>query len=194
MPDRAESVALLEAWVANENLRKHMLAVEAAMRHYARLRGADEDTWGMAGLLHDLDWEKHPDDHPLVAVAELEARGYPGEVLHAILAHRSDFTGVEPETELDRVLFACDELAGLVHATSLVRPTGIDDLTPKSVTKKLKDKAFAAGVSRDDVDKGVELIGLERSEHIQNVIDGMRARAAELGIRAVDVGGGPGAS
>ena len=193
MPDRAEAVALLEAWVENENLRRHMFAVEAAMRHYARLRGADLDTWGLAGLLHDLDWEKHPDEHPKRAVAELEARGYPAEVIHAILAHHADFTGVAPETELDRVLFACDELAGLVHATCLVRPTGIDDLTPKSVTKKLKDKAFAAGVSRDDVEQGVLLIGLERSQHIQNVIDGMRARAAELGIRGVDVSGGPGA-
>jgi putative nucleotidyltransferase with HDIG domain len=190
MPARDEALALLEAWVENENLRKHMLAVEAVMRHYARLRGADEDAWGLAGLLHDLDWEKHPEDHPLKAVAELESRGYSGEVIHAILAHRSDFTGVEPETELDRVLFACDELTGLVHATCLVRPTGIDDLTPKSVTKKLKDKAFAAGVSREDVEKGVGLIGLERSEHIQNVIDGMRARATELGIRGADVGGG----
>ena len=190
MPSRAEALSLLEQWVDNENLRKHMLAVEAAVRHYARKRGADEETWGLAGLLHDLDWEKHPEEHPLKAVAELRARGYPEEVLHAILAHRGDFTGVEPETELDKVLFACDELAGLVHATCLVRPTGIDDLTPKSVTKKLKDKAFAAGVSREDVEKGVQLIGLERSEHIQNVIEGMRARAAELGIRAADVGGG----
>ena len=187
MPSRAEAVALLEEWVANENLRKHMLAVEAAVRHYARMRGADEETWGYAGLLHDLDWEKHPEEHPLKAVAELRARGYPEEVLHAILAHRADFTGVEPETELDKVLFACDELAGLVHATCLVRPTGIDDLTPKSVTKKLKDKAFAAGVSREDVEKGVQLIGLERSQHIQNVINGMREKAAELGIRGVDV-------
>ena len=189
MPSRAEALTLLEQWVDNENLRKHMLAVEAAVRHYARQRGADEETWGLAGLLHDLDWEKHPEEHPLKAVDELRARGYPEEVVHAILAHREDFTGVHPETELDKVLFACDELAGLVHATCLVRPTGIDDLTPKSVTKKLKDKAFAAGVSRDDVERGVQLIGLERSEHIQNVIDGMRARAAELGIRASDVSG-----
>ena len=189
MPSRAEAVSLLEQWVENENLRKHMLAVEAAVRRYARLRGADEETWGYAGLLHDLDWEKHPEEHPLKAVDELRARGYPEEVLHAILAHREDFTGVHPETELDKVLFACDELAGLVHATCLVRPTGIDDLTPKSVTKKLKDKAFAAGVSRDDVERGVQLIGLERGQHIQNVIDGMKERAAELGIRAVDVSG-----
>src|SRR5688500_8733132 len=192
MPGRDEALALLREWVENENLRKHMLAVEAAVRHYARLRGRDEESWGLAGLLHDLDWEKHPEEHPLKAVAELRARGYPEEVLHAILAHRAELTGVQPETELDKVLFACDELAGLVHAVCLVRPTGIDDLTPKSVTKKLKDKAFAAGVSREDVERGVQLIGLERSEHIQNVIEGMRARAAELGIRAADVGGGAG--
>ena len=191
MPDRADALALVEQWVGSVNLRKHMLAVEAAVRHYARMRGGDEETWGLAGLLHDMDWERHPDEHPRKAVAELRAGGYPAEVIHAILAHRPDFTGVQPETELDRVLFACDELAGLVHATCLVRPTGIDDLTPKSVTKKLKDKAFAAGVSRDEVAKGVELIGLERSQHIQNVIDGMRACAAELGIRGVDVGGSP---
>ncbi len=166
-----------------------MYAVEAAVRHYARMRGEDEDLWGLAGLLHDLDWEKHPDRHPLAAVERLRELGYPEEVVHAILAHRSDFTGVEPETELDKVLVACDELSGLVFATCLVRPTGIDDLKPKSVKKKLKDKAFAAGVSRDEVERGVELLGIERNEHIQNVIDGLRAVAAELEIRGEDVGG-----
>jgi putative nucleotidyltransferase with HDIG domain len=190
MPDRAEALALLEQWVDNENLRLHMRSVEAALRHYAALRGADVELWGMAGLLHDLDWEKHPERHPLTAVDALRELGYPEEVLHAILAHRPDFTGVEPETELDRVLFACDELSGLVYACCLVRPTGIDDLKPKSVVKKLKDRAFAAGVDRDDVQRGIELIGVERSEHIQNVIDGMRAVADELRIRGVDVSGG----
>ncbi len=188
MPDRSDAVALLEEWVDNEALRKHMYAVEAAVRHYARLRGADEELWGLAGLLHDLDWEKHPDRHPLEAVEKLRALGYPEEVVHAILAHRSDFTGVTPETDLDRVLFACDELAGLVYAACLVRPNGIDDLKPKSVVKKLKDKTFAAGVSREDVQKGIELIGVERSEHIGNVIEGMRGIAEELGVRAVDLG------
>lgn len=187
MPDRAEAVALLEEWVENPGLRKHMYAVEAAVRHYARLRGADEDLWGLAGLLHDLDWQKYPEEHPLKAVEHLKDAGYPEEVIQAILAHRSDFTGVEPEAELDKVLYACDELSGLVYAACLVRPTGIDDLKPKSVTKKLKDKTFAAGVSRDDVQRGVELIGLERSEHIQNVIDGMRSIGAELGIRGEDL-------
>lgn len=186
MPDRAQAVALLEEWVENDGLRKHMYSVEAAVRHYARMRGADEDVWGLAGLLHDLDWEKHPEEHPLKAVELLRELGYPEEVLHAILAHRSDFTGVEPETELDKVLIACDELSGLVFATCLVRPTGIDDLKPKSVVKKLKDKTFAAGVSREEVQWGMDLIGLERSEHVQNVIDGLRAAAAELGLRAED--------
>lgn len=187
MPDRADAVTLLEEWVENDGLRKHMYSVEAAMRHYAKLRGEDEDTWGLAGLLHDLDWEKYPEEHPLKAVEYLRGLGYPEEVLHAILAHRSDFTGVEPETDLDKYLVACDELSGLVFAACLVRPTGIDDLKPKSVTKKLKDKTFAAGVSRDDVQSGMDLIGKERSEHIQNVIDGMRERAAELGLRGEDL-------
>ena len=190
MPDRADAVATLEAWVDNENLRKHMYSVEAAVRHYARLRGADEDLWGLAGLLHDLDWEKHPEEHPLKAVEHLRAEGYPEEVLHAILAHRPEFTGVEPETELDKVLFACDELSGLVVASCLVRPNGIDDLKPKSVVKKLKDKAFAAGVDREQVARGIELIGLERKEHIQNVIDGIREIGDVLEIRGEDLQGG----
>lgn len=187
MPNRAEAVALLEEWVENEALRKHMYSVEAAVRRYAHLKGADEDVWGLAGLLHDLDWEKHPDRHPLQAVERLRELGYPEEVVHAIEAHRADFTGVHPETELDKVLYACDELSGLVFACCLVRPNGIDDLNPKSVVKKLKDKTFAQGVSRDDVAHGIELIGLERNEHIQNVIDGMRAAGAELGIRGEDL-------
>lgn len=187
MPDRNDALALLETWVENEGLRVHMRCVEASVRQYARLRGGDEDLWGLAGLLHDLDWEKHPDRHPLTAVEALRELGYPEEVLHAILAHRPEFTGVQPETELDRVLYACDELSGLVYACCLVRPNGIDDLAPKSVVKKLKDKTFAAGVDRESVDEGIRLIGLERSEHIQNVIDGMRSAAADLGIRAQDL-------
>lgn len=187
MPDRNDALKLLEEWVDNEGLRTHMRCVEASVRHYARLRGGDEELWGLAGLLHDLDWEKRPETHPLAAVEVLRDRGYPEEVLHAILAHRPDFTHVEPESELDRVLFACDELSGLVYACCLVRPNGIDDLKPKSVVKKLKDKAFAAGVDRDEVARGMELIGLDRNEHIQNVIDGMRLVAEELGIRGEDL-------
>jgi putative nucleotidyltransferase with HDIG domain len=189
MPDRAHAVALLEEWVDNEGLRKHMYAVEAAVRHYARLRGGDEELWGLAGLLHDLDWEKHPENHPVIGVDHLRKLGYPEEVLQAILSHRSDFTGVDPTTELDRVLVACDELSGLVYACCLVRPNGIDDLKPKSVVKKLKDRAFAAGVSRDDVAEGFDLVGLEPGEHIQNVIDALRGIAEQLEIRAEDRAG-----
>ena len=186
IPDRASALALLESWVENEGLRKHMLAVEASVRHYARIHGEDEDLWGRAGLLHDLDWEKYPDEHPHRALAELEALGYPDTILHAIAAHAPGRSGVEPDSLLDRVLFACDELSGLVYACCLVRPTGIEGLEPKSVTKKLKDKSFAAGVNRDDVARGVELLGIERGEHVQNVIDGMRNIADVLGVRAED--------
>ncbi|MGE0157872.1 MAG: HD domain-containing protein [Gemmatimonadales bacterium] len=187
MPNRDDAIRLLHEWVENDGLRKHMLAVEASVRHYAKLRGADPDVWGLAGLLHDLDWEKHPDRHPLEAVEVLRAQGYPEEVVHAILAHRSDYTGVEPETELDKVLLACDELSGLVVAACLVRPHGIDDLEPKSVVKKLKDKTFAAGVSREEVERGVALIGLERSEHIRNVIEALRSVGPALAITANEV-------
>lgn len=190
MPDRAHALSLLHEWVENEGLRKHMLAVEAAVRAYARERGADEETWGLAGLLHDLDWERYPEEHPLKAVEVLREEGYPEEVLHAILAHRQHFTGVEPTTDLDRVLVACDELSGLVMACALVRPTGIDDMEPKSVVKKLKDKAFAAGVSREEVAHGMELIGMERSDHIRNVIQALQGVAGELGIRGEDVNRG----
>ena len=183
MPGRNEALQLLEEWVENEGLRNHMKCVEAAVRHYARAQGADEETWGLAGLLHDLDWEKYPEEHPLKAVEELRARGYSEEVLHAILAHRSDFTGVAPETPLDRALVACDELTGLITATALVRPTGIDDLTAKSVKKKMKDPAFARGVDREDVRRGAELLGIDLDTHIQNVIAAMTAIADELGLR-----------
>lgn len=187
MPDREDAIRLLEEWVENPGLRKHMYSVEAVMRHYARQRGADEDRWGLAGLLHDLDWEKYPDEHPLRAAEALRERDYPEDVIHAILAHRSDFTGVEPESEMDRYLVASDELSGLVYAACLVRPNGIDDLKPKSVTKKLKDKTFAAGVSREEVERGVELIGMDRSEHIQNIIEALRSEAETLEIRGKDV-------
>lgn len=187
MPDRNDALALLEEWVEAPGLRTHMRAVEAAVRHYARMEGADEDLWGLAGLLHDLDWEKYPETHPLTAVDKLREDGYPDEVIQAVLAHRPDFTGVQPTTRLDKVLYACDELSGLVYACCLVRPTGIDDLKPKSVTRKLKDLKFAAGVNRDDVAHGLELLGLERAGHIQNVIDGMRAVSEDLGIRGEDV-------
>jgi len=182
MPDRAEALQLLHEWVPNEGLRNHMLCVEAAMRWYARREGADEEAWGLAGLLHDLDWERHPEEHPLRAVEELERRGYPEDVRRAILAHRSGFTGVQPESAMDRHLVACDELTGLITATALVRPTGISDLTPKSVKKKMKDRAFAAGVDREEVAHGAELIGVDLTQHIANVIEAMQGIADQLGL------------
>lgn len=188
MPTREEALQLLEEWVENPGLRGHMKAVEAAVRWYARSFGEDEELWGLAGLLHDLDWEKYPDEHPLKAVEELRARGYPEDVLHAILAHRADFTGVQPETRLDRALVACDELTGMITAVALVRPTGIDDLTPKSVKKKLKDPTFAKGVDREDVKRGPELLGIDLDQHIRNVIEAMQGIAEELGLTAAQVG------
>lgn len=182
MPSRDEALELLEAWVDNAGLRNHMKAVEAAVRAYARRFGEDEEVWGLAGLLHDLDWEKYPDEHPLKAVEELRTRGYPEEVLHAILAHRAEFTGVEPETKLDRTLVACDELTGLINATALVRPTGIDDLAPKSVKKKMKDGAFAAGVDRESIREGARLMDIDLDEHIRNVIAAMQDVRNELGL------------
>ncbi|MEN8375984.1 MAG: HD domain-containing protein [Gemmatimonadota bacterium] len=182
MPTREDAVAMLEQWVDSEGLRNHMKCVEAAVRFYAREAGADEELWGLAGLLHDLDWEKHPDQHPKVAVAALRERGYPEEVLHAILAHRSDFTGVEPESALDRALVACDEITGLITATALVRPTGIADMKPKSVKKKMKDLTFARGVDRADVVRGAELLGVDLDTHIANVIGAMREAASDLGL------------
>jgi putative nucleotidyltransferase with HDIG domain len=190
LPDREQALELLHEWVENDGLRKHMLGVEAALRHYARMFGEDEELWGLAGLLHDLDWEKHPEAHPRKAVAYMRENGFSEELVRAVLAHAPDRTGVEPESQLEKTLFACDELSGLVYACCLVRPNGIDDLAPKSVTKKLKDRAFAAGVNREDVARGVDLMEMERAEHIQNVIDGMRAAAEALGVRAVDLARG----
>lgn len=186
-PSRADAVALMEEWVASPALRKHLYAVEAAVRHYARLMDEDEELWGLAGLLHDLDWEKHPDEHPHVGVQRLRELAYPEPVVRAVLAHAwPDRSDVAPETPLDKVLYACDELSGLVYACCLVRPNGIDDLKPKSVVKKLKDKAFAAGVHRDAVQRGMELIALDRTTHVQNVIDGLRTVADVLEVRGVD--------
>jgi predicted hydrolase (HD superfamily) len=182
MLSREDAVRLLNEWVENEGLRNHMRCVEVAMRAYARRFGADQEKWGLAGLMHDLDWEKYPEEHPLKAVEELRGRGVEEDVLHAILAHRSDFTGVKPETQLDKALLACDEITGLVTATALVRPSGIGDLAPKSVKKKMKDPAFARGVDREEVKHAAELLGVDLDAHIQTVIDAMREIADELGL------------
>jgi predicted hydrolase (HD superfamily) len=183
MPSREEAVQLLEEWVENEGLRNHMRCVEVAMRSYARRFGEDEEKWGLAGLMHDLDWEKYPEEHPVRAVTFLREQGVDEDVLHAILAHRADFTGVTPESQLDKTLLACDEITGLVTATALVRPSGISDLTPKSVKKKMKDPAFARGVDREEVKHAVELLGVDLDQHIQTVIDAMREIADELGLK-----------
>jgi predicted hydrolase (HD superfamily) len=182
MPTRDEALELMQQWVENPGLRNHMKAVEAAVRFYARQAGEDEERWGLAGLLHDMDWEKHPDEHPLRAVDALRELGYPDDVLRAILAHRPDFTGVHPESPLERTLSACDEVTGLISAVALVRPTGIDGLTPKSVKKKMKDKAFAAGVDREEVRRGPELLALDLDTHLANVIEAMQGIADELGL------------
>jgi len=188
MPTRSDAVALLNEWVESDALRKHMYAVEAAVRHYAGLMDEDVELWGLAGLLHDLDWERFPDEHPHRAVARLRELDYPEEVVRAVLAHGyPDRTDVAPQAPLDKILYACDELSGLVYACCLVRPKGIDDLRPKSVVKKLKDKAFAAGVHRDAVHRGIEYVGLDRAVHIQNVIDGLRAVGGVLQVRAADL-------
>jgi predicted hydrolase (HD superfamily) len=182
MPTRADALQLLEEWVDNVALRNHMKSVEAALRWYARQRGGNQEEWGLAGLLHDLDWEKYPEEHPLRAVDELRKRGYPEDVLHAILAHRGDFTNTEAVSDLDKHLLACDEITGLITATALMRPTRIDDLTASSVIKKMKDKAFARGVNREDVQHGAALIGVELPQHIANVIEAMQGIKAELGL------------
>lgn len=146
--------------------KAHVRRCEAAVRHYARLMGEDEDLWGLAGPLHDLDWETHPDEHSRIGVARLRELGYPEEVVHAIEAHAyPDRTDVVPESQLDRVLYGCDELSGLLYAGCLVRQNGIDDLQPRFVARKVKEKAFARGVHRDAVQRGVDLIGLRRTKH-----------------------------
>lgn len=189
MHTRNEALQLLEDWVPNPALRNHMKAVEAAVRAYARTWGEDEERWGLAGLLHDLDWEKYPEEHPLRAVNYLRENGWPEDVLHAILAHRADFTGTEPESRLDRTLLACDELTGLITATALVRPSGIDDLTSKSVKKKMKDPAFARGVNRDEILHAAHQLGIELDTHIQNVIGAMQGIKEELGLSAERIRG-----
>jgi putative nucleotidyltransferase with HDIG domain len=188
MPTRDEAWQLVCEWTESDSLRKHMLAVEAAVRAYARRLGGDENLWGIAALVHDLDYERYPDletGHPRHGVEELRNRGYPEEVIHAVLGH-ADFMGVPRESALDRALFACDELAGFIAACAYVRPEGIEGMKPKSVKKKLKQPSFAAGVNRDDVYKGAEELepetGMTFDEHLQFVIDALAEHADELGL------------
>ncbi|MBT3391064.1 MAG: HDIG domain-containing protein [Chloroflexi bacterium] len=181
---REEALAIVREFVKNENLVRHMLAVEAAMRFYARKFGEDEELWAVTGLLHDYDWEIHPtlDKHPQVGIALLRARGVSDNILQAILSH-AEHTGVPRTTTMEKALFACDEITGLITAAALVRPSrSLDDLTVKSVKKKWKDKAFAAGVNRNEVAQGAEEFGIELWEHVANVIEAMRPIGPDLGL------------
>ena len=182
---RDSAWALLAEWTKSESLRKHALAVEAAVRGYARKFGASEDEWGIVGLLHDFDYERYPTlaDHPFRGCDELRRRGYPEWVTRAILSH-AQYSGVLRESALEKSLFACDEMAGFVTAASLVRPSkSVLDLEASSVIKRMKDKAFAKGVSRDDLRQGAEELGLPLDEHVTNVITFLRERADALGLR-----------
>jgi putative nucleotidyltransferase with HDIG domain len=182
--NRAAAWTLLNEYTRNPGLIKHMLAVEAAMRAYARKLGQDEERWGIVGLLHDFDYERWPDppDHPLRGTDILRDHAYPEDVIYAIKSH-ADYLPDCPRVNLmDKALYACDELAGLITAAALVRPTGITDLTATSVKKKMKSKGFARGVNRDDVVRGAADFGVDLTEHIQFIIDAMRPIAEELGL------------
>jgi putative nucleotidyltransferase with HDIG domain len=183
---REEAWSLLCSWVDSEALRRHCQAVEASMRAYARRGGHDEELWGVVGLLHDMDYERHPDmsaadGHPRTAMRVLEERGVDPLVVRAIASH-ADFMGVTRESELERTLYAVDELSGFVLACAYVRPQGIHGLTPKSVKKKLKQPSFAAAVNRDEVRAGAEQLGVDFDEHIALVVQALEERATDLGI------------
>ena len=189
LPSRTDALALMQEWTPSESLRGHMLAVEGAMRAYAAHFGEDADRWGLAGLMHDYDYERYPNsahapdaEHPSEGVRHLRSLGYPEDMLEAILGH-ADYTGVARTSLMARSLYAVDELCGLVTACALVRPSrSVNDLEVSSVRKKMKDKAFARGVSRDDVVRGASELGVEMDGHIALVISAMRERAAILGL------------
>jgi predicted hydrolase (HD superfamily) len=181
---RDDAWALVCEWIDSDSLRKHVLGVEAAMRAYARRDGEDEEKWAVTGLVHDLDYERYPDldtGHPRYALAELEERGYPPDVIEAVAGH-ADFMGVPRTTRLAQTLYGVDELSGFVVACALVRPTGIEGMKPKSVRKKLKQPSFAAKVDRGQIQQGIEELGVDETEHIQVVIDALAENASELGL------------
>lgn len=186
-PTREQAWDLVCEWVQSDSLRKHLLGVEAAMRGYARARGGDEEVWAVTALVHDLDYERHPDlddtenGHPRTALRLLAELGWPQEVIDAVAGHAT-FLGVPRRSEMAKALFAVDELSGFVAACALVRPTGIEGMTAKSVKKKLKQPSFAAGVNRDEVRQGAEELGVDFDEHVQFVIDSMAESAGELGL------------
>jgi putative nucleotidyltransferase with HDIG domain len=192
MPNRDDAWALLCEYTQSESLRKHALAVEACVRAYARKFGGDENTWSLAALLHDFDYERWPNadhhptaEHPFAGSLILRERGYPEEIITAILSH-ADYSGVPRVTPLDKTLFACDELAGFLTACALIKPSkSIHEVETASVKKKLKDKAFARGVNRQDVYKGAEELGVPLDEHISFCIQAMRSVATDLGLNGL---------
>jgi putative nucleotidyltransferase with HDIG domain len=182
--DRNQAWSLLCEYTQSESLRKHMLAVEACMRAYARKFGEDENKWGITGLLHDFDYEKHPTpaEHPFIGSTILEERGYPEDVRRAILSH-ADYSGVKRQSLMEKALYACDELSGFITASALVKPNkSLAEVEAKSVRKKMKDKAFARSVSRDDIINGAADMGIELEEHIAFCIEAMKTIAPQLGL------------
>jgi predicted hydrolase (HD superfamily) len=188
IPTRDEAIKILNEMVKNDNLKQHMYCVEACMRAYARKYGEDEEKWGITGLLHDADWEKFPEQHPKEIVKQLRDSNVDEDIAHAIASHGDDgeeygFGRFEKrESLLDKALFACDELAGFIIAVARVRPNGLDDLKSKSVKKKLKDKAFAAQVSRDDIENGAKELGIELNDHIEFMINALKEIQNDLKI------------
>jgi putative nucleotidyltransferase with HDIG domain len=185
---REDAWQLVTEWVSSESLRKHLLGVEAGMRAYARKWDQDEQLYAITGLVHDLDYERYPDletGHPRYALKELQERGYPQEVIDAVAGH-ADFMGVPRETLMAKTLYAVDELSGFVAACALVRPTGIEGMKPKSVKKKLKQPSFAAAVNRDEVQRGIEQLGVDQDEHIALIIEALAERSDELGLGPQD--------
>src|SRR5688500_16072662 len=182
---RDADLALVREYTKNENLVRHMLAVEVAMRAYARKFGEDEEKWGIVGLLHDFDYERWPDppNHPLQGAAILKERGYPDDVIYAIKSHADYLTDCPRVSRLDKALYACDELAGFITACAMVRPERLSGMQASSVKKKLKAKGFAASINRDDITRGAADLGVELDEHIQFVIDAMTPIADELGLK-----------
>jgi len=185
--DRQEALKLLKEYTKSDSLLRHAYAVEQAMRRYAQKFNEDEDKWGVTGLLHDFDYEKYPtaEKHPFMGNKILKEHGYEDDILNAIMGH-AEYTGVPRNSLIAKTLFACDELAGFIFAVTYVRPSkSINDVKVKSVTKKLKDKGFAAKVSREDINKGIEELGVDRIEHIQFVINALKEKAFELGLAGV---------
>ena len=181
---REDAWLLVTEWVDSDSLRKHLLGVESAMRAYARRWDEDEELYAVTGLVHDLDYERYPDletGHPRHAIKELTDRGYPQEVIDAVAGH-ADFMGVPRETRMAKTLYAVDELSGFVAACALVRPTGIEGMKPKSVKKKLKQPSFAAAVNREEVQRGIDELGVDQDEHIALIIEALAERSDELGL------------